>query len=113
MALESTTPFPGDGETVHTVIEAVGATLSISDQRMRVWVDGADTPSLDMGLADLRRIQFDVERDRPATFVIVPLHVHNPPQVLAIPASQYDATAIGLAKLGAFLASVSDGVGQP
>ena len=112
MALLSSDPFPRDGETVHSVVEAIGATLSISDQRMQVSIPGVQRLQLDMPLSDLRRIQFDIERDRPATMVIVPIHVHNTPQVLAIPAAQYDLAARGLAHIGRFLADLKEGAGD-
>src|SRR5437868_6846942 len=109
MALTSIDPFPRDGETIHTVVEATGGTLSISDQRVRVSIPGARRPALDMPLAGLGRIQFDIELDRPATFVIVPPHVDNNPEVLAIPPSQYEAIASGLARVGKFLAANGNG----
>ena len=48
----------------------------------------------------LRRIQFDIERDRPATLVIVPEQPHDEPQVLAVAPEQYDEVAKALVLIG-------------
>lgn len=97
-------PFPSDGEFVHAVIDAVGARLSISDRRMVVSLPESQLILLDMPHVDLRRIQFDIERDRPATLVLVPMTVSHEPQVLAIPSDQYEITARGLSAVGQVLA---------
>jgi hypothetical protein len=55
---------------------------------------------LDVPYGDVRRIQFDIERGRPATFVVVPDDPSNPPEVLAIPASQYENAGRVLALIG-------------
>ena len=48
----------------------------------------------------VRRIQFDIERHRPATLVIVPEHPSDEPQVLAIPPEHYRAAADAIVALG-------------
>jgi hypothetical protein len=60
--------------------------------------------ALSIGFDELRRIQFDIERDRPATMVIVPEEAHHEPQVLAIPPQEFRATADALAIIGEQLA---------
>ena len=55
---------------------------------------------LDVPYQELRRVQFDIERARPATFVIVPEHPANQPEVLAIPVSEYENAARALAVIG-------------
>jgi hypothetical protein len=52
----------------------------------------------------LRRIQFDIERDRPATLVIVPESPADEPQVLAIPPEHYDDVTRAVAIIGRRLA---------
>ena len=112
MTVHTSAPFPREGEKVHAVIKAVGAVLSISDQRMTVTLPESGVVLLDMPLGALRRIQFDIELDRPATLVIVPLHPDHQPQVLAIPPDQYPSAAAGLVMVGRHLADVTDGVGD-
>ena len=60
--------------------------------------------ALDIAFSGLRRIQFDVERQRPATLVIVPEHPADEPQVLAIPPERYEAIASALTIIGRQLA---------
>ena len=55
----------------------------VTDHRLAV--SNEERLALDIEIAALRRIQFDIERDRPATLVIVPDHALDEPQVLAIP----------------------------
>ena len=55
----------------------------------------------------LRRIQFDIERDRPATLVIVPHDPRNEPQVIPIPPELYDDVTGALAIVGRELAAIS------
>jgi hypothetical protein len=52
----------------------------------------------------LRRIQFDIERGRPATLVIVPEHPLEEPQVLSIPPDHYQAAAQAIVAVGQELA---------
>jgi hypothetical protein len=55
---------------------------------------------LDVAYEEVRRVQFDIERGRPATLVIVPDEPSHPPEVLAIPASEYENAARLLAIVG-------------
>jgi len=55
---------------------------------------------LDVPYGEVRRIQFDIERGRPATFVVVPDDPSNPPEVLAIPVSEYEDAGRVLALIG-------------
>lgn len=59
---------------------------------------------LDVAIDNLRRIQFDIKRRRPATLVVVPEHPSNEPQVLAVPREQDRAVADVLLVLGERLA---------
>jgi hypothetical protein len=59
-----------DDEQVQLRTTAVDAWLAVTDRRVAVVADHGVT--LDVAFDRLRRIQFDIERDRPATLVIVP-----------------------------------------
>ena len=60
--------------------------------------------ALDVPFPGLRRIQFDIERERPATLVIVPEDPRHEPQTLAIPAARYEEITAVLAQVGHRLA---------
>jgi hypothetical protein len=88
----------GSDESVLAHIPVASAWIVITDRRLAV----ADEQrlALDIEIAALRRIQFDIERDRPATLVIVPDHPLHEPQVLAVPPAQLPAVAEALAYIG-------------
>jgi hypothetical protein len=71
------------GETVEVVAEAANAKLVVTDRRLAV--ASGERVALAITFDGLRRIQFDIERSRPATLVIVPEKASDEPQVLAIP----------------------------
>ena len=60
--------------------------------------------ALNVAIHGIRRIQFDIERVRPATLVIVPESPSDQPQVLAVPPEEYEATGHALALIGRRLA---------
>lgn len=93
-------------ERIQVQADAQGAHLVVTDRRLAV-VSRPARPDLDIPFEALRRIQFDIERERPATLVIVPEHPDNHPQVLAIPPDQYAAVGQALAAIGHRLAGVS------
>ncbi len=66
----------------------------------RLVVADEDRVSLHIEHRALRRIQFDIERHRPATLVIVPEHPSDEPQVLSVPPERYDEMALALAYIG-------------
>jgi hypothetical protein len=70
------------GETVQVQAPAGDALIIVTDRRMAV--ANAQRLMLDVPIEGLRRIQFDIERRRPATLVIVPEDGSTTPQVLAI-----------------------------
>jgi hypothetical protein len=92
-------------ETVHTVANATSASVMVTDRRLAV--AAGDRLTLDIGFDGLRRIQFDIERDRPATLVIVPESPTHEPQVLAIPPERYDEITGALAIIGRRLAGLN------
>ena len=91
-----------EGETVTVLADAIGAKIVVTDRRLAIATDGR--VALDIGFDGLRRIQFDIERTRPATLVIVPENAHDEPQVLAIPPDRYDVVTRALAVVGHRLA---------
>jgi len=58
------------GELVQVMTEASGTHLLLTDRRLIV--ASGERLALDISFSELRRIQFDIERQRPATLVIVP-----------------------------------------
>jgi hypothetical protein len=93
------------GETVMTQAAARDGLILVTDRRVAVATDGR--LAMDLPIDGLRRIQFDIERTRPATLVIVPDHPGDEPQVLAIPPEQIDAVTTALAFIGKRLADAS------
>jgi hypothetical protein len=85
-------------EQLRVQARARDAVLAVSDRRLIV--ASRERVVLSVSFNELRRIQFDIERDRPATMVIVPEEAHHEPQVLAIPPEEFTATAEALALIG-------------
>jgi hypothetical protein len=85
-------------ERVHTHISANPLHVVVTERRIAIGTE--ERLQLDTEIAAVRRIQFDIERDRPATLVIVPDHPTHEPQVLAIPPEHYGAAAEALAYIG-------------
>ncbi|MEZ0239266.1 MAG: hypothetical protein ACAH65_00575 [Chloroflexota bacterium] len=93
------------GEELRLTARSTDAVLAVTDQRIIVADDGR--VALDVPIQGVRRIQFDIERTRPATLVIVPEDASRAPQVLAIPPEEYDRAAGALALIGRRLAETS------
>ena len=91
-------------EQLHIAARAVDALVAVTDRRLAVIND--QKVLIDTPFDGLRRIQFDIERDRPATLVVVPESARQVPQVLAIPPEEYDAVTQALAIVGRRLAHV-------
>jgi len=70
------------------------AVLAVTDRRVVVATD--DRVALAVPLDGLRRVQFDIERDRPATMVMVPESALYEAQVLTVRHGQYEAVASAL-----------------
>jgi hypothetical protein len=90
------------GEKVRIRARATDAVLAVTDRRLVV--AAPDRVALAVDIAALRRIQFDIERARPATLVIVPESASHEPQVLSIPPEHYRAAAEALIAIGHELA---------
>jgi len=92
------------GETVQALARAASASLLVTDRRIAV--AEAERIALDVPFEALRRIQFDIERERPATLVIVPEHPSHEPQVIAVPPDRYGEVTRALAMIGERLAEL-------
>jgi hypothetical protein len=90
------------GEELRVQALATDALLAVTDRRLVV--AAAKRVALAVAFEDLRRIQFDIERDRPATLVIVPEMAHHEPQVLSIPPERYREASEVLVLIGQQLA---------
>lgn len=89
-------------ETIHVRTKATNADLALSTRR--VFVVNDKRILLSVPIDSIRRVQFDIERDRPATLVIVPESAQDEPQVLAIPPESYETAGKALALIGLKLA---------
>jgi hypothetical protein len=97
----------GPDERIQARARAGDTVIVVTDRRLAV--GSTDRLSLDIGLDGVRRIQFDIERDRPATLVVVPEYPSHEPQVLAVPPEDYPAVAQALVYIGQRLAGPRDG----
>jgi hypothetical protein len=86
------------GERIQAHAKAVDASIVVTDRRLVVASEA--NLMLDVSFDRLRRIQFDIERARPAALVIVPEWPSDLPQVLSVPPDQYDAMATLLSYVG-------------
>jgi hypothetical protein len=85
-------------EAVAIRARALDAVIAVTDRRMLIATD--TRLAMDIPFPRLRRIQFDIERDRPATLVVVPEFPDVEPQVLSIPTEEYRAVADALVEIG-------------
>jgi len=88
-------------EELHIQARSMDSVVAITDRRVIV-TSGARV-ELDIPYEQLRRVQFDIERGRPATLVIVPEWPSDRPQVLAIPPEEYERAALGIGRIGQHL----------
>jgi len=86
------------GEQVEYRAQAYGSVLALTDRRLAV-VD-ADRVALAVEVQQIRRVQFDIEKARPATLVIVPEQPTDPPQSLTIAPEHFDDVAMLLVTVG-------------
>jgi hypothetical protein len=86
------------GERIQAHARAIDASVVVTDRRLVVASDAS--LMLDVAYDRLRRIQFDIERARPAALVVVPEWPSDPPQVLSVPPDQYEAMAKVLTYVG-------------
>jgi hypothetical protein len=91
-------PLLEPGEIVQHHAEAIEAIVAVTDRRILVKSD--QRVALDLPFEGIRRIQFDVERRRPATLVIVPDEARHEPQVLSVSAERLHEVAAAIATIG-------------
>jgi hypothetical protein len=90
-------------EAIRARARAKDAIVVVTDHRLAVASGGRLL--LDVPLENVRRIQFDIERRRPATLVVVPEQPQDEPQVLAVQPDEYPRVAELLVVIGQRLAS--------
>jgi hypothetical protein len=87
---------PGEEVRIHAL--STEAILAVTTRR--VVVAAPERVALAVPFEGVRRIQFDIERARPATLVIVPEHPEDEPQVLSIPPDHYQTAAQAIVAVG-------------
>jgi hypothetical protein len=90
-------------ETPQVWARAIDADILVTERRLAIAT--RERFMLNVPISDLRRIQFDIERSRPATMVVVPERADHEPQVLAIAPEEFDSVAKALAVIGRRLAA--------
>ncbi|HET9754964.1 MAG TPA: hypothetical protein VFP66_00555 [Candidatus Limnocylindrales bacterium] len=93
-------------QDIRAQASADGHTLVVTDDLLRV--GSADRVHLDVPMEDVRRIQFDIERDRPATLVIVPDSAWRDSQVIMVEPDEYEGVCQVLAVIGMKMAGRQD-----
>ena len=91
-------------EHVQRITRSQDATGLVTDRRIAI--ARGDRVAMDIPYERLRRIQFDVERRRPATLVLVPELPRDEPQVLAVEPERYEEVADALVIIGRRLAAL-------
>jgi hypothetical protein len=86
------------GESLVATALATDSILAVTDRRVIVAISSRTV--LALPFADLRRVEFDLEKVRPATLVIVPDLLAREPYVLIIPADQLESAGRVLAFIG-------------
>ena len=86
------------GETILVEAAAGEHRVVVTDRRLTIASD--HRVILDLDIDGIRRIQFDIERRRPATMVVVPELAHHEPQVLVVRPRDYDSIGQALAAVG-------------
>ena len=99
------TAFPvSSAEHVLCLIPTDGGHLLVTEDRIAM--SHGERVVVDLPIVEIRRIQLDIERRRPATFVIVPDSPRTEPQVVPIPVAHYDAVCAASAHIGRVLDSL-------
>jgi hypothetical protein len=91
------------GDPVRARAKVVNGVLLVTGRRVAL-TDDAGESTLDVPFIGIRRIEFNIDRERPATVVIVPEHRTDPLIALEVASDQYAAVAEALAVLGRDLA---------
>jgi hypothetical protein len=85
-------------EEVHVQVPAGDTMVIVTDRRLAIAYP--HRIALNVPIANLRRVQFDVERDRPATLAIVPQQPQDEPQILLVQPAEYEGVAQALVTIG-------------
>ncbi len=91
-------------EEIHVEAAAGDSVVVVTNRRLAI--KSTERLALDVSIDNVRRVQFDIERERPATLVVVPQHPTDEPQVLLVQPAQYEGVAQALAVLGHRLAAL-------
>ena len=95
-------PFPlPEDERLQVAARTIPAVVALTDRRMVIGTE--HRIAMDLPIEALRRIQFDVERGRPATLVLVPHSPRHEPQVLAVPDEELEAVSRAVYLVGSRL----------
>lgn len=97
----------GPDEQLDVHAPSANGTLAVTDRRI-ILADGPRVV-MDMAFEGLRRIQFDIERSRMATLVVVPDEVLAAPVVVGVQAEHIADVARVLASIGRRIALL-DGI---
>ena len=89
-------------QDIRAQASADGHVVVVTDDLLRI--GSGDNVQLDVPIEDVRRIQFDIERDRPATLVIVPDAAWRDSQVIMVEPDDYEGVAHAIAVLGSMMA---------
>jgi hypothetical protein len=82
------------GEAIRYRARATDGTIAVSDRRLLI--AASERLALSLPYSELRRIQFDIERGRPAALAFVPELPHHEPVMLTIPPEEYRAVGEAL-----------------
>jgi hypothetical protein len=103
--LPAVLPILDPDEELSIALRATDAIVAVTTRRLLVKVN--KRLALDVAYPGLRRIQFDIERSRPATLVIVPENPTHEAQVLSIPVEEIPRCAQALGIVSQRLAAAS------
>lgn len=92
-------------EEIHVETRAGDTTVIVTSKRLAV--AASERLALDVNIENVRRVQFDIERDRPATLVVFPESPQDEPQDLAVQPEDYEGVAQALVVIGRRLAAAS------
>ena len=87
-----------EDEELHVATDIEEGLVAVTNRR--VIVRAAERVALDVRIEEVRRIQLDVERGRPATMVVVPHSPDHAPQVLSVPVERLEAVSRMVALIG-------------
>ena len=82
-------------ERLEVVAQTDQGTVAVTDQR--VIVASEHYTAIDVPLDHIRRVEFDIDRGRPPTLILVPIDPRWAPQVLTVPEDQVPAVLRALA----------------